>query len=148
MKISCKFGEPSWCSFPLRALTAVYRTLNQSIHRMFPVDTIKQKKYQLKINVLKPGGGGGIFRRGVFFSRKSSPPGGIFFGDRKIYHYTGLVAASVVKLALRPVENPVDLNAAGKSFPEAWPLIWRICQTTLCPVYLYLHRWSWQHWRT
>ena len=21
MKISCKFGEPSWCSFPLRALT-------------------------------------------------------------------------------------------------------------------------------
>ena len=49
MKISCKFGEPSWCSFPLRVLTpkislrtaaAALRTLNQSIHRMPPVDTI------------------------------------------------------------------------------------------------------------
>ena len=48
MKISCKFGEPSRCRFPLRALTpkislraaAGQRTLNHSIHRMLPVDTI------------------------------------------------------------------------------------------------------------
>ena len=37
MKISCKFGEPSCCCFPLRALTP---TLNQSIHRMLKVDTM------------------------------------------------------------------------------------------------------------
>ena len=49
MKISCKFGESSWCSFPLRALTpkislraatATLQMLNQSIRRMPLVDTI------------------------------------------------------------------------------------------------------------
>ena len=36
MKISCKFGEPSWCRFPLRALMPKI-----SLFRMPLVDTIK-----------------------------------------------------------------------------------------------------------
>ena len=50
MKISCKFGEPSWCSFPLRALTlkistsgGVANALNQSIRRMPPMVTVKMR---------------------------------------------------------------------------------------------------------
>ena len=55
MKISCKFGEPSWCSFPLRALTpkislrapaaaevTAQRTLNQSINQMLQMPIIKE----------------------------------------------------------------------------------------------------------
>ena len=50
MKIFCKFGEPSWCSFALTALVSkislraaaavAYRKLSQSIHRMPPSNTI------------------------------------------------------------------------------------------------------------
>ena len=35
MKISCKFGEPSCCRFPLRALA----NAKPKYHRMLPVDT-------------------------------------------------------------------------------------------------------------
>ena len=50
MRISCKFGEASWCSLPLRGLkskislhVAVERMLNKSINQMHRVDTsIKQ----------------------------------------------------------------------------------------------------------
>ena len=47
MKISCKFGEPKWCSFPLRALTPKISlrgggvaNAKPNIHRIPPVDTI------------------------------------------------------------------------------------------------------------
>ena len=38
MKISCKFGEPSCCCFPLRALTP---KISLRAAAMLPVDTIK-----------------------------------------------------------------------------------------------------------
>ena len=47
-KISCKFGEASWYSFPLRALGNL-SPLKQSIHQMHPVAKTISKSITLKI---------------------------------------------------------------------------------------------------